>query len=108
MPFEDIKILHIDVAKTVRSAKDPKLHSIFLKLSAVPSPKWIECFAATRFFPRNIVWRKAWIEGEYIQTDCLPAEIAKFHGQDLAVDVAAANKNYRAALEKAEGQAQSG
>jgi hypothetical protein len=41
------------------------------------------------------MWRKAWVEGNYIIVHCVPDELAKYHLSDLKQDVKSANTKFR-------------
>ena len=72
-----------------------KLRNIYLKLSALPPLDWQQIFEAERRFPRHTMWRKAWIEGDYIVVYCVPDEIERHHANDLKEDVKNSNSKYR-------------
>ena len=93
--FEDIKIIEIDDGKSYRPDPSKLLYNIYLKLSSAPPIEWQEIFEAERRFPRHMMWRKAWIEGEYIVIHCVPDEIEQYHAKDLKEDVENSNKKYR-------------
>ncbi|RCW51598.1 toll/interleukin-1 receptor domain-containing protein [Halanaerobium sp. ST460_2HS_T2] len=93
--FEDIKIVDIDDEKSYRPDKNKKLFNIHLKLSNNPPEEWQRIFEAERSFPRHSMWRRAWIEGEYIVIYCPPEEIEEYHLDDLKEDVKNTNIKYR-------------
>jgi hypothetical protein len=93
--FEDIKILEIDDTKSYKPDPTKFLFNIYLKLSDLPPSEWQQIFDAERRFPRHTMWRKAWIEGEYIIIHCVPDEIEKYHASDLKEDVMNSNQKYR-------------
>ena len=93
--FEDIKILEIDDSESYKPDPSKLLYNIYLKLSASPPSEWQQIFEAERRFPRHTMWRKAWIEGEYIVVHCVPDEIEKYHANDLKDDVKNSNAKYR-------------
>jgi len=93
--FEDIRILEIDDTKSYKPDPTKMLYNIYLKLSSVPPLEWQQIFEVERRFPRHTMWRKAWIDGEYIIIHCVPDEIEKYHAKDLKEDVANSNLKYR-------------
>jgi len=93
--FEDIKIVEIDDTKSYKPDPKKLLYNIYLKLSSSPPLEWQEIFEAERRFPRHTMWRKAWIEGDYIVIHCVPDEIEEYHAKDLKQDVENTNKKYR-------------
>ena len=95
MPFQDIKIIDLDVNKTKPSNKAPGLRHMFLELSASPPGEWTKFFKNERNFPRHSMWRHAWIEGKYIVVDCVPEEIQQYHLKDLKADVSNSNDKYK-------------
>lgn len=93
--FEDIKILEIDDSKSYKPDPSKLLFNIYLELSASPPLEWQQIFEAERRFPRHTMWRKAWIEREYIVIHCVPDEIEKYHADDIKEDVKNSNSKYR-------------
>jgi hypothetical protein len=93
--FADIKIIGLDVDATQPSQAAAGLRHMYLHLSARPSSEWQQLFDQERQFPRHSMWRKAWIEGNFIVVDCVPEEIEQYHLRDLKEDVAKTNQNYR-------------
>src|SRR5690625_4092038 len=73
--FEDIRIIRIDKDKVNRPDPGRLLFYIYLELSAVPPQKWTQIFEAERRFPRHSMWRRAWIEENYIVIHCVPDEV---------------------------------
>jgi hypothetical protein len=96
--FTDIKIIGFDVDATQPSQTVPGLRHMYLQLSVAPSSEWQQLFDQERQFPRHSMWRKAWIEGNFIVVDCVPEEIEQYHLRDLKEDVAKTNQNYRSYL----------
>lgn len=93
-PFDEIKIVDLDVERTRPSQKASGLRHMFLKLSALPDRNWIKIFEGERSFPRHTMWRHAWIENQHIVVDCVPEEIEQYHLKDLKQDVANTNTKY--------------
>jgi len=96
--FQDIHILDVDKTKTYNP--DPKLflYNIYFRLSIHPPSEWVEIFDAERQFPRHAMWRKAWIEGNYIVVYCVPEEVKLYHFTDIKQDVKTCNEKYRELL----------
>jgi len=95
MVFEDIKITDLEVELTRQSDTASGLRYMYLKLSGSPPSEWSEIFRAEREFPRHTMWRRAWIQGDYIVIDCAPDEIEKYHLRDLKQDVDNSNRKYK-------------
>ena len=68
---------------------------MYLKLSNIPPVEWEKIFEAERRFPRHTMWRRAWVEGQFIIIHCVPDELEKYHLRDLRQDVDNSNKKYR-------------
>jgi hypothetical protein len=93
--FEDIRIIELDDVRSYKPDPQKLLYNIYLKLSSAPPLEWQQIFEAERRFPRHTMWRRAWIEGQYIVIHCVPDELVKYHLRDLRQDVASANSMYR-------------
>jgi hypothetical protein len=93
--FEDIRIIELDDVRSYKPDPQKLLYNIYLKLSSAPPLEWQQIFEAERRFPRHTMWRRAWIEGQYIVIHCVPDELVKYHLRDLRQDVESANSMYR-------------
>jgi hypothetical protein len=93
--FEDIRIIDLDNVRSYKPDPQKLLYKIYLKLSSPPPPEWQQIFEAERRFPRHTMWRRAWIEGQYIVIHCVLDELDKYHLRDLRQDVESANNKYR-------------
>lgn len=93
--FEDIRITDLDLYRSYNPDESKLLYNMYLKLSSVPPLEWQQIFEAKRRFPRHTMWRRAWIEGQFIVMYCVPDELEKYHLQDLREDTASANEKYR-------------
>jgi hypothetical protein len=102
--FEDIHITTVDKVHSYRPDPDTSLYNVYLKLSAVPPAEWTEIFDAERQFPRHNMWRRAWIESDYIVINCVPDEMKRYHLNDLKEDVTNSNAKYREYLLRVERQ----
>ena len=98
--FEDIKIIDLDEERSFKPDPEKLLYKMYLKLSNMPPFEWEKIFEAERRFPRHTMWRRAWIEGQYIVIHCVPDEIEKYHLRDLKQDVDNSNKKYREYLKE--------
>jgi TIR domain len=102
--FEDIHIVEVNKARTYKPDEESALYNVYLKLSAVPPAEWTEIFDAEREFPRHSMWRRAWIESDYVIVHCVPEEMKQYHLRDLKQDVASSNAKYREYLMRVERQ----
>lgn len=93
--FEDIQIIGIDRDLTYRPDETKALFDVYLTLSSIPPPEWIELFEVERQIPRHSMWRRAWIEDDNIVIHCTPEEVKERHLADLKQDVQAVNGKYR-------------
>lgn len=93
--FEDINIIDLDEQHSYKPDEDKKLYNMYLKLSRTPPSEWEQIFDAERRFPRHTMWRRAWLEGQFIVIHCVPEELEKYHLSDLNEDVKNSNKKYR-------------
>lgn len=93
--FDDIRITGLDDKKSYKPDANMKLYNLYLTMSSNPPTEWQQIFEAERRFPRHSMWRRAWIEGEYIVIHCVPEELEKYHLNDLRQDVKNANIKYR-------------
>jgi hypothetical protein len=93
--FEDIRIIGLDEERSYKPDPQKLLYNIYLKLSSPPPLEWQQIFEAERSFPRHTIWRRAWIEGQYIVIHCVLDELDKYHLRDLRQDVESANNKYR-------------
>lgn len=98
--FEDIKIIGVDKNKSYRPDPKKLLYNVYFKLSAEPPLEWVQIFEEERRFPRHTMWRRAWIEGQYIIVHCCLDEITKIHFKDIKQDVINTNQKYREYLHK--------
>jgi len=96
--FVDISIIDLDLSKSYNPDPQKALYNMYLRLSQPPPEEWQQIFDAERRFPRHTMWRRAWIEGEYIVIHCVPEELEKYHLRDLQEDVKTCNEKYRAYL----------
>ena len=102
--FEDIHIVEVDKARTYKPDDESALYNVYLKLSAVPPGEWTQIFDAEREFPRHSMWRRAWIESDYVVVHCVPEEMKQYHLRDVKQDVANSNGKYREYLMRVERQ----
>ena len=93
--FEDITIAGMDVHKSFKPDPAKALLNIYIELSGIPAEEWQEIFEARRRFPRHTMWRRAWIEGQYIVIYCVPDELETYHFNDLREDVEHSNCEHR-------------
>lgn len=96
--FVDITIVDLDTNKSYVPDPGVGLYNMYLKLSRGPSEEWQQIFDAERSFPRHSMWRRAWIEGDYIVVYCVPEELERYHLRDLREDVEKSNMRYRGYL----------
>jgi hypothetical protein len=96
--FQDISITDLDTDRSYKPDPDKLLYNMYLRLSGTPPADWADIFDAERSFPRHTMWRRAWVEGNYIVVHCVPDELEEYHLSDLRQDVANANRKYRAYL----------
>jgi hypothetical protein len=102
--FEDIHIVEIDKTRTYKPDKESALYNVYLKVSAVPPSEWTQIFDAEREFPRHSMWRRVWIESDYLIVHCVPEEMKEYHLRDVKQDVANSNQKYREYLMHVERQ----
>jgi hypothetical protein len=95
--FEPIRIVELDIDRTLPSQKASGLRLMHLKLSAHPHADWVQLFENQRRFPRHTMWRDASVSGWYIVVDCVPEELQQ-HLSDLKEDVTAVNAAYQTHL----------
>lgn len=93
--FEDISIIDLDDQRSYKPTEDKLLYNMYLKLSRTPPSEWELIFDAERRFPRHTMWRRAWLEGQFIVIHCVPDELEKYHLSDLNEDLRNSNKKYR-------------
>jgi hypothetical protein len=98
--FQDIRILDIDKEKTYNPDPEKALYNVHFRLSDYPPSEWVDIFDAERQFPRHTMWRKAWIEGNYVVVYCVPEEIKRYHLRDIKQDVETCNEKYRQYLNR--------
>jgi len=98
LEFQDVVIADLDVDKSYNPDQNFALYNMYLRLSHSPPYEWQQIFDAERRFPRHTMWRRAWVEGDYIVVHCVPDELERFHMRDLVDDVAQCNTKYRAYL----------
>jgi hypothetical protein len=85
----------MDVNKSFKPNPQKALFNIYIELSGIPAEEWLGIFEARRRFPRHTMWRRAWIEGQYIVIYCVPDELETYHLNDLREDVEYSNQEYR-------------
>jgi hypothetical protein len=102
--FEDIYIVEVDKRRTYKPDKESALYNVYLKLSTVPPSEWTQIFDAERESPRHGMWRRAWIESDYLIVHCVPEEMKQYHLRDVKQDVANSNQKYRDYLMRVERQ----
>jgi hypothetical protein len=93
-PFEEIRIIDLDVDLTQPSQEARGFRRMYLKLSAEPPPEWVRIFEQERRFPPHRIWRNAWVIGAHIVVECVPEELEQSHLNHLKEDVAKANKKF--------------
>lgn len=98
--FDDILILELDDRRSYKPDPAKTLYNLFLRLSALPSEEWRRIFEAERSFPRHSMWRKAWIDGQYIVVHCPLNELERFHARDLHDDLRSTNSKFRRYLQE--------
>ncbi len=98
--FEDIRIVGIDENRLYRPDPNKLLYHVYFRLSKRPPAEWVEIFDAERRFPRHTMWRRAWIEGEFIVVHCVPEEVKTNHLKDIKQDTASSNSKYREYLQE--------
>lgn len=94
MSFQDIKVVGVDKSKTYRPDPEKLLYNVYFKLSSEPPIEWVRIFEAERRFPRHTMWRRAWVDGQYVVIHCALDEVKKYHAHDIKQDVANTNKKY--------------
>jgi hypothetical protein len=98
--FEDINITGTDKNKLYKPDPEMSLYNVYFSLSRRPTQEWVQIFEAERRFPRHTMWRKAWIDGQYVVVHCGLDEIKKYHLEDIKQDVASTNVKYREYLQQ--------
>jgi hypothetical protein len=93
-PFEEIRIIDLDIDLTQPSQEAPGFRRLYLKLSEEPSPEWVKIFEQERRFPPHQIWRKAWVLGAHIVVECVPEELEQFQLNHLKEDVATVNRRF--------------
>ncbi len=93
--FEDILIIDLDERRSYKPDPNKILYQMYLALSRTPPAEWEQIFGEERRFPRHTMWRKAWIEGQFVVIYCVPEELERYHLADLKQDVQISNKKYR-------------
>lgn len=93
--FDNIRIVDLDLERSYNPDDTKALYNMYLKLSSIPPLEWELIFEAERRFPRHTMWRRAWIEGQYIVIYCVPDELEKYHLRDLKEDTINVNDKYR-------------
>jgi len=92
--FDKIRITDLDIDRTQTSQEASGLRRLYLKLSGEPPPEWVRIFEEKRRFPRQPIWRNAWVVGGHIAIDCVPEELEQFGLNHLKEDVAKANGKF--------------
>jgi len=92
--FEQIRISDADIDLTQTSQEASGLRRLYLKLSGEPPPEWVEIFEKKRRFPRDPIWRNAWVVGAHIVIDCVPEELEQSGLNHLKEDVTNANSEF--------------
>jgi hypothetical protein len=92
--FEPIRITDLDIDLTQTSQEASGLRRLYLKLSGEPPPEWVKIFEQKRRFPRDPVWRNAWVVGAHIVIDCVPEELERSGLNHLKEDVTNANNEF--------------
>jgi hypothetical protein len=92
--FEPIRITDLDIDLTQTSQEASGLRRLYLKLSGEPPPEWVKIFEKKRRFPRDPVWRNAWVVGAHIVIDCVPEELERSGLNHLKEDVTNANNEF--------------
>jgi hypothetical protein len=92
--FEEIRITDLDVDLTQPSQEARGFRRLYLKLSGEPPPEWVRIFEQERRFPRDRIWRNAWVIGAHIVVECIPEELEQSHLNHLKEDAANANKKF--------------
>lgn len=98
--FVEIKITDLDIDRSYNPDETKALYNMYLKLSSNPQYEWKQIFEAERRFPRHSMWRRAWVEGDYIVVYCVPDELEKYHLRDIKEDVNMSNIKYRSYLKQ--------
>ncbi|PEU28638.1 hypothetical protein CN532_11475 [Bacillus wiedmannii] len=98
--FENIRVISVDKGKTYNPDKEKTLYNVYFNLSNFPSREWVEIFEVERRFPRHSMWRKAWVEENYMVIHCPLDEVKKFHYKDVLQDVDNTNARYRSFLKQ--------
>ncbi|MFX0199582.1 MAG: hypothetical protein ACFFCW_25960 [Candidatus Hodarchaeota archaeon] len=99
MSFEDIKITGVDKSKVYQPDPKKLLYHVYFRLSDRPPSEWGQIFEEEHRFPRHTMWRRAWVEGQYIVVHC-PLDEVKDRLRDISQDVANTNKKYREYLHR--------
>ncbi|MCK4295243.1 MAG: toll/interleukin-1 receptor domain-containing protein [Candidatus Marinimicrobia bacterium] len=98
--FVEIKITDLDINRSYNPDETKALYNMYIKLSSNPQYEWKQIFEAERRFPRHSMWRRAWVEGDYIVVYCVPDELEKYHLRDIKEDVNMSNIKYRSYLKQ--------
>ena len=98
--FIDIRITEMDEKKSYKPDENKLLYNIYFKLSDTPPSEWDQIFEAERRYPRHTMWRRAWVEGNYLIINCVPDELEKYHLNDLNEDTNNTNHKYRQYLKE--------
>jgi hypothetical protein len=103
-PFEEIRIIGLDVDLTQPSQEAPGFRRLYLKLSEEPPPEWVKIFEQERRVPSHRVWRSAWVVGAHIVVECVPEDLEQSQLNHLKEDVANTNRKFSecAATKRAE------
>ena len=92
--FEQIRITDLDIDLTQTSQETSGLRRLYLKLSREPPPEWVKIFEKKRRFPRDPIWRNAWVVGAHIVIECVPEELEQSGLNHLKEDVTNANNEF--------------
>ena len=92
--LEQIRITDLDIDLTETSQEGPGFRRLYLKLSWKPPPEWVKIFEKKRRFPRDPIWRNAWVVGAHIVIDCVPEELEQSGLNHLKEDVTNANNEF--------------
>lgn len=97
--FEDLKITGVDKNRLYRPDPNKLLYNVYLRLSSRPPIEWVQIFEEERRFPRHSMWRRAWVDGQYIIVHCCLDEL-EMHLKDIKQDVTNTNRKYREYLRR--------
>ena len=95
--FEDLRLVAADKARTYQPSLDRSFFQVYFELSDYAPPAWATLFEALHRPPRDLRWRRAWVEGRFVVLVC-PLEEVPLQLRFLKEDVASANAAYRHAL----------